>query len=266
MLTYAKKTYWFFREHTRSFLRDSLVDPVKTCNVRGKELHIGLSNPLEGYRIATYETKEPETLDWIEQSLKPGDVFYDIGANIGLYAVYSSVVQPEAKVYAFEPSVLNFSRLFRNMLKNGVKNMTPMNIAVSGTTKLDYFHMSEWLDGSALHGFGGKADIAGQKGAKDLKYGVYGISLDDLVEKHGLPQPNLIKLDVDSIEEEIILGGKKVLSHPSCRGVLVEVASKKDKPGRIHELLLEQGFHQARVSDWAVQIGEYTARNCIYSK
>ena len=267
MLNYAKKAYWFFRERTRNFLRDTVVDTVKPCTVRGHKLKIGLSNPLEGYRIATYETKEPETLDWIELSLHANDVFFDIGANIGLYSVFAAKVQPKAKVYAFEPSIPNFSRLFRNMLNNGITNMTPMNLAVSGTTMLDYFHMSEWLNGAALHGFGGKFDFAQDKPSNiPLKYGTFGISLDDLVYKHGLPHPNLVKLDVDSIEEQIIKGGNRVLSDPSCRSVLVEVLTKEGELGHIHSLLSAHGFKQVLVSDWSVKNGEFTARNYIFSK
>lgn len=267
MIDYAKKAYWFFREHTRSFLRDAVVDTVKVCSVRGHRLRIGLSNPLEGYRIATYETKEPETLDWIEQSLRSDDVFFDIGANIGLYSVFAAKVQPTAKVYAFEPSIPNFSRLFRNMLNNSLKNLVPMNLAVSGTSMLDYFHMSEWLNGSALHGFGGKIDFAQETSSSvPLKYGTFGVSLDDLVYKHGLPVPNLIKLDVDSIEEQIIKGGSRVLSSTACRSILVEVLTKEGVRDPVRDLLVTQGFKQVLVSDWSVQNGEFTARNFIFSK
>lgn len=49
---------------------------------------------------------EPETLRWIDSVLKPGEVVWDIGANVGLYTSYFGKVEG-AMVYAFEPSAVN---------------------------------------------------------------------------------------------------------------------------------------------------------------
>ena len=61
------------------------------------------ANPRLDMRIKTYATKEPETLQWIDEFEK-GSVLWDIGANIGLYSLYAAKSR-QCRVIAFEPSV-----------------------------------------------------------------------------------------------------------------------------------------------------------------
>ena len=60
-------------------------------------------------------TKEPETIAWIEQ-MPPGSVLWDIGANVGTYAIYAA--QRGMHVVAFEPSAANYYVLNRNIHLN----------------------------------------------------------------------------------------------------------------------------------------------------
>ena len=62
-------------------------------------------NSLSLFRAKTFSSKEPETLDWIDQ-IPSGSVFWDIGANVGLSSCYATMTRG-CKVFAFEPSVFN---------------------------------------------------------------------------------------------------------------------------------------------------------------
>jgi FkbM family methyltransferase len=64
-------------------------------------------------------------------SLTPDDVVIDIGANIGMFSVFVSKLQPLAKIYAFEPVVSNYLRLCSNLSVNHVKNVWPFNFGIS---------------------------------------------------------------------------------------------------------------------------------------
>ena len=70
-------------------------------------------------RIITFSKKEPETLEWIE-SQKKDKCFFDIGANIGIYSVYNSIVN-EGKTYCFEPSGFNTLQLIKNINLNNLQ-------------------------------------------------------------------------------------------------------------------------------------------------
>src|SRR5207248_1639628 len=62
----------------------------------------------------------PFTVEWIESSIRPGDVFYDIGANVGAYSLIAAKATANgARVFAFEPSARSFHDLSSNVLLNG---------------------------------------------------------------------------------------------------------------------------------------------------
>ena len=67
-------------------------------------LMVEVTNPRELSRIEAYRTKEPATLRWIDRYFAPGDVFYDIGANIGLFSIYAAKKHTgSVRFHAFEP-------------------------------------------------------------------------------------------------------------------------------------------------------------------
>ena len=74
----------------------------------------------ELWRASTYETKEPDTMDWIRTHVRDG-VLYDVGANIGQYSLYAAKLRAEPlEVLAFEPEALNHAKLVRNIVHNGL--------------------------------------------------------------------------------------------------------------------------------------------------
>jgi hypothetical protein len=72
------------------------------------------------WRAESFSTKEPETLEWIEQYGGDG-AFFDVGANVGLYSLYYAQLHSD-QVYAFEPSVFNLGILAKNIHVNSMSN------------------------------------------------------------------------------------------------------------------------------------------------
>jgi FkbM family methyltransferase len=202
-----------------------------SCRVRGLEITINVSSPIEQYRAETYASKEPETLDWLDEHLRAGDVFMDVGANIGLYSLYAAKRRPGCRVYAFEPESQNFSRLCANIVENGLSNITPCNVPLADRETFDFFYVGELQAGSALHGFGEASTCRAPDQPGVLRQGALAMTLDALVGKFGLPQPHLLKIDVDGTEGKILSGAQTVLAAPSLRTVLVEVNTRKDGGG-----------------------------------
>jgi hypothetical protein len=52
-------------------------------------LKISAPNALNHYRVKTFSSKEPETLEWIDRFL-PESIFWDIDANVGLYSIFAA--------------------------------------------------------------------------------------------------------------------------------------------------------------------------------
>ena len=90
----------------------------KGCDVRGQRISVGARSVLELWRCRTYETKEPETLDWID-GFSREDVMFDVGANVGLYSLYAG--KRGVRVYSFEPEAQNYAGLTSNCMANGCR-------------------------------------------------------------------------------------------------------------------------------------------------
>ena len=66
------------------------------------------SNEIPKFRAETFWTKEPETIQWIDDNLSfksKTDLFIDVGANIGIYSLYAAEVNCDVPVFSIELSI-----------------------------------------------------------------------------------------------------------------------------------------------------------------
>lgn len=75
--------------------------------------------------------------------------------------------------------------------------------------------------GGALSSFDKPIDQNGDAFRQVFEYSIYGMPMDEIVNRLGIPQPDAIKMDVDGVEHFILAGGNKVLSR--VQTVLVEI-------------------------------------------
>jgi FkbM family methyltransferase len=223
----------------------------------------GLRN-FELWRAQTYSTKEPDTLAWIDAFFRPGEVIYDIGANIGQYSLYAAKrLKGVCQVLAFEPEALNYAKLNRNIVLNGLSGtVLPYCLAVTERTGLDRFFSKTFAPGAALHALHRPVTQGEEAFAPQNQQGMMGVSLDDLTGHFGLGFPNHIKIDVDGIEDLIVRGAGRTLDGPALRTVLVEVYMYKAVAGEIRDTFLRHGFklHNEAAITWKAG----TAQNLIF--
>lgn len=169
--------------------------------------------------------KEPETVNWIEKNMKEGDIFYDIGANVGAYSFIARVVtNNKCKIYAFEPSFTTFTELSQNILLNDCQEkIIPFNVALSDKTNLFSFNYSDINPGAAGHSLKESITENGKNFKPIFIQPILSYRLDDLIKQFSLDLPNLIKIDVDGAELNIIKGAENTLSNPFLRSVLIEI-------------------------------------------
>ena len=181
-------------------------------------------NALTKYRADTFSTKEPETLEWINKYGIKGGIFFDIGANVGLYSIYNAKTMGGI-TYSFEPSVFNLKLLVKNInVNNCQKNIRIITNPLTSANSFADFNLQSTVDGGALSSFGVDYGHDGTKLNTQVSYQTLGFSLDYLVEQKIIADiPTIIKIDVDGIEHLILKGAVKVLSDPKCRSVLIEV-------------------------------------------
>ena len=117
------------------------------------EFKFYVPNRINYYRAETFSTKEPETLRWID-TFKKNSVFWDIGANVGLYSCYAAK-NIKCKVYAFEPSVFNLELLSKNIFINSLMDeIIIIPFPVTDKLGINTFNMSSTEWGDALSTFG----------------------------------------------------------------------------------------------------------------
>jgi FkbM family methyltransferase len=180
------------------------------------------TNELTKYRATTFSTKEPETLRWIDEFGGKG-VFYDIGANIGIYSLYHAARFPNI-VYAFEPSIFNLKLLAKNINLNKMTDrIVIISNPIADDSAISDFNLSSIAEGSAHSTFKETWNQKGEKLEVNFSYKTLGFKLDDLIENNYLPAPSIVKIDVDGIEHLILQGSRALLAAPNLISVLVEV-------------------------------------------
>jgi len=188
--------------------------------------------------------KEPGTIEWIESWFRSGDVFYDIGANVGAYSLVASrFLGDKSRIYAFEPGFVTFPQLCKNIYLNGAgEAIVPLQVALSDQTSITTFHYQNLVTGGALHALGDPIDQYGKQFQSVLTLPTLAYRLDDFVRQFGLPMPNHIKIDVDGTEYQILKGAEVTLSHPELRSILLEFNEEHEDSDKIGQLLEEHGL------------------------
>ena len=91
-----------------------------------------MPNDYIGRSILELKSYEPHVTTVIRRTLKEGDVFLDIGANIGYFTMLaSSLVKASGKVIAFEPNPQNLQLIYSSLLESHVENVAIYPYAVS---------------------------------------------------------------------------------------------------------------------------------------
>jgi len=164
--------------------------------------------------IYRYSFFEANLTRMILQYLKPGTIFFDIGAHFGYYTLLASyIVGKKGQVHSFEPTLDSF-----NILKTNVSdrnNIFLNNCAVFSKRK-NIFINDYGIQYSAFNSlYNPRLPLDKLKKIKIKKYEVKAISIDNYVERKNI-FPNFIKIDAESSEYEILLGMQKTIDkfHP----------------------------------------------------
>lgn len=236
----------------RQQLINDIDSDVKLTKHSPASFKLYTPNYICNFRHETFSTKEPEMLEWIEEY--GGGVFFDIGANIGIYSIFYSQMH-QGHVYSFEPSVFNLRQLAKNISINELsERITILSNPLSENTGIAEFINANEDEGGALSAFGVEHGYDGEPIISDIKYSVLGFSLDDMFEKSVLTEkPSLIKIDVDGIEHLILKGAAKTLKSKELKSLLIEVNDDfKEQANQVKDILESAGFalKEKRHSEW----------------
>jgi FkbM family methyltransferase len=175
-----------------------------------------------------------ETLATFRAMIRPGDVVYDIGANIGYYARLMAREMSPGKVICFEPMRENAELLEMNV-KLGKLNETirVFRVALSDQAGDELLQIDDVMGGTAVldRVSGGEAAEARKHvGLPPKTETVRVVRLDDLIRAEKLPPPNFVKIDTEGAEAMVLGGALATLRvHPPHPAIALhgEAASRK---------------------------------------
>jgi len=186
----------------------------------------------------------PEYPQFLE-SLKPSDVFYDIGAYRGIYTCFAAKCRPEMRVITIEPGPA-IDTLKENITENGLVQADVEQVA-----------FGETRDAFTVPQSGGDQMVTlvdeRNNGTK-----IPVVPGDEFVQQSDYPIPTVTKIDVEGAEGRIIRGMKNVLTAPESRLVFLELHYPNDgsepstheygdDPRKILELLNDYGYDTTEV-------------------
>jgi FkbM family methyltransferase len=228
-----------------------------TCTISREEKNyiFFISSNIAYGRAMTIFHKELDTIEWID-SFHTDEVFYDIGANVGVYTVYAAT-RNNMKVYAFEPTFHNYYLLNKNIFLNELRTTSAFNIALSNENKMEMIHMKSIIDGAAEANLGNCLDHNKRVFAPAFSQGVISYRLDDFIEKYDADFPTHIKIDVDGLEAEIVEGSMRTLQDRRLRSVLIEINEKSETYMNVVSLMERLGFKHKKTDLSRYQAGSF---------
>ncbi len=236
---------WFY-DHVYSFFKP------RSIMVQGHLMWLDEKDVLE---LATNEFYEPTETALLKKELKKGEIFVDIGANIGYYTLIAArLVGPRGKVYAFEPDPVNFRLLEKNIEQNGYLNVVLVNRAVSDNTRSALLYLNKTNMGDhRIYNPGEYRD----------RIPIRTVSLDDYFKKLD-KRVHFIKMDIQGAEAKALKGIRSLVKANRRIKMVVEFCGKNLKkcgsdPKQFLSALQKMGFKISEISKSGKSIRSVTA-------
>jgi FkbM family methyltransferase len=241
--------------------------PPIPSSIHGKSVWI---HPRARFSITTqtFFKREFHVQTWLKERLKPGHVFFDVGAHHGWVSMWTiPLVREKGKVFSFEPSPANLSILEWHQRRNKFSQWRIVPQAVSDVDAEDKeFFLVDTGDSPMNSLTTGAPDTPLMNGRNIRKTSIQTITIDTFCREAGL-SPNLVKIDVEGAELLVLRGATQLLSE-SFPTIILAVhpywLPKGQSTQQILELLTSHGY---TVYDWEghrvenLQSGEYLCLN-----
>jgi len=157
-------------------------------------------------------------INLIKKYLKKGDIFIDVGSNIGILSIVASkLVGRTGKIYSYEPHPRIFKYLEGNIKLNNIKNIISRNIGIGSKSGNIYITNKIADDMNYLS----KDSINGKK-IKVKK-------LDDIIRDKNI---KMLKIDTEGYELEVLKGSKELLKNTKYLMIEYETKILKDKSNK----------------------------------
>ncbi|EKD94214.1 MAG: SAM-dependent methyltransferase [uncultured bacterium] len=170
------------------------------------------------------------------------DTIVDVGAHIGLFGLYATSCAKNVKVYCFEPSIINYQLLNKNIMNNNLQLIKTFNLAVNNSNKKEKLYLDNSNDS---HGFYSKS-IDNQFTTVNC------ISLEKIIENNKIKKINLLKMDCEGCEYNILYNLPNKIFE-IIEKIVFEVHIKKSNhdPDNLIKFLSKKGY-KVNKKEWII--------------
>lgn len=154
-------------------------------------------------------------------------VAFDLGANLGDWALTVNSLAPECRVHCFEPSPRTVRTLRTNLA--GRENLTVHHLGVGDREGMLAFH--DYGDGSVMSSFLSREGSTGERAERviDVPIG----TLDAFLEAHSIASVDYAKIDTEGYEMPILRGAQEIPIHTADSRASVRVRRHLARRGRV---------------------------------
>ncbi len=185
---------------------------LRHVDVGGFEMLV-FSNEDVGRQIWLFGSYEPDETRYFKNVIKPEDICFDVGGNIGFFSLLMSKTAIQGSVHVFEPIPLNAAVVQTNVDLNMLQNVTVNNVAVGTEEGTANFSVSVDSAYSSMRATGRIAE------AQSIDVPL--ITLDKYIERGAIPRVDIMKVDVEGAEDMVLIGATGLLSDPARRPRMV---------------------------------------------
>ena len=165
-------------------------------------------------------TNEPPVQEAFAEALRPGQVVFDVGSNVGFYSLIAArLVGPRGEVHAFEAIPECAHEVTVNARRNRLRNVHVHAVAVTDTNGTVELLRSRHPGGATVSADDRPPDFTGA-------LVVPAVSLDGFVAQADVRRPDLVKIDVEGAEM-LVLSGMEGLLREARPVVLCEVDDRE---------------------------------------
>lgn len=190
---------------------------------------------------------EPEIMPLFLRLAREAEAVFDVGAHIGFYSLVAGIVNPAARVFAFEPLARNFEWIERNIALNELTNVHALCAAAgdrAGTQEFYFLDLGTPVS-SSLRGDVVRPALPGQV-VDHVPVPV--VTLDSVVAEHGVGRVGLIKLDTERTEHEVLAGARQMLARDRPE-IICEVWPDAGNERELEALLRPLGYRFFHLTD-----------------
>lgn len=168
--------------------------------------------------------EQADCANWMKAARYANTIF-DVGANVGLYSLLAAAVNPNATIYAFEPTASIQAEFETNLRLNEIETVKIESFAVGATSASGFLHRSVGPTGDNE---GTNYVTAGK--LRDTDTEVRMVSLDDFCQQRGIEQIDLLKMDIEGGEFDALVGARGLLARKAIRCLFIELLERVAVP------------------------------------